>query len=271
MNALPASDLSADLVTDSAYANSIHPVAHRLTILARTAGLRLIVGSPRHDDDAAGERLPLTAISEATARDLAACLTTDHQQPPGLAEAGLAGAGADGVAAELEAAARAAGIGLEVGSAHTGPGGERWLPLGEVDRATATALADRIESSMAGLLHCAHLLQNAVRAAGIDTRARASGGVVAVGDLAVTDGLALLRRLAPDAAPDDIDPDDPATGQYLADSLTTAIRAASGSPGFEALYAGFCRRCRCEPTLILGSLEPEHAHTLTTQLSRAAR
>lgn len=262
MSTLPGTDLSAALVTDSSFEDTLFATQGRLRTLARIAGLHLTLGYP--SETPAGDRLPLGEVVETTARELATLLGSSS----GMAVPAFDAPGVAGAAAFLGAAAEAAGIALRPGTPRTGPDGLARIPLGCVDHDTATRLADLVERHMQPLHETEQALRAALETAGLTANQLvADDGAIQVGDITVPEGVALLQRLSPGDPVPDADPDDHAAGEDLAHRLTTAVKQVTG--GFlDASYSPYCRKCRSDAALTLGRLEPEHAHALTVHLNQ---
>lgn len=260
MSTPPNPLLTARLVTD-AYPIHIHSARERLHTLVLLAGLRLDLGYP--DDTPGQERLPLGATDEQTLAALAAHIApalAREQPAPGIA----------GAAEMLHAASEHAGLALRPGDPQTRPDGSGRLPLGAVDLATATRLADLLEESCADLLEAADALGAALAAAGVTSEVAAFGGKVRLGEITVPEGAVLLQRLVPGTTIADVDPDDQVTGEDIADRLHAAVKATTGA-FLEAIYAPYCRRCSEGPSLLLNTrLSPDHARELACRLNDPA-
>ncbi|WP_225850129.1 hypothetical protein [Streptomyces sp. HPF1205] len=264
MSTLPDTDLSAALVTDSGFEDTLFAALGRLRTIARIAGLHLTLGYP--GETPTGSRLPLGDVTESTARELAALLTpaSDTASPtPGAP--GIAGA-----AVLLRAAAEAAGIDLLLRAPRIGSDGLARIPLGSVDHDTALRLAHLVEQHMTGLYETGQALRAALEAVGITAdQLVADDGAIQVGDITVPEGVALLRHLSPGETVPDADPDDHAAGEDLAARLSDAVKQVTDGGFLDAAYTPYCRRCRSEAALVLGRLEPKHTQALTAHLVRA--
>lgn len=265
MSTLPDTDLSAALVTDSGFEDTLVASLGRLRTLARIAGLHLTLGYP--DESTTGDRLLLGDVVETTARELASMLTPVNDTPHPAPDApGIAGA-----AALIRAAAKAAGIDLRPGTPRTGSDGLVRIPLGSVDHDTAERLADLLERHMASLYATEQALRTALEAVGIHAeQLRCDDGVICLGDITVSQGVDLLRHLSPGETFPDADPDDYTAGTDLAVRLSDTVRQITGGGFLDTAYTPYCRRCHSKAALALGRLEPGHAQALTAHLTRAA-
>jgi hypothetical protein len=272
MNSLPDTDLSTGLVTDSGmllptrkFEDTLWAPLGRLRTAARTAGLHLLPGYP--DEVSGGDRLPLGDADETTVRELAAILTTAGTTtgpPPGTP-------GLSGAAAWLGTCAQAAGIGLRLGTPTTAPGGREVLPLGDAGHSTLTRLAHVIEQHLAGLYQAEAALRRALETVGVTAEQLAAhAGAIDLGDFTIPEGVVLLRQLDPNGWIPDSDPDDQCAGEDLATRLTFAIQKITGGGFIDAAYTPYCRYCHGGPALLLGSLRPRHAQSLTAHITGAA-
>lgn len=273
MNAMPDTDLSTGLVTDSgtqppaaaADEDNLWAALARLRAAAQTAGLHLMPGYP---DETAGraDRLPLGDAVDSTVRELAAILAAAATVPqPAPEQSGIAAA-----ATWLRACAQAAGLNLQPGTPRDGADGQQRLPLGDADHATATRLADLIEQHLTGLYRAEDGLRAALETIGVTPQLTATAGTIGLGNLTVPEGTALLRQLVPDREVQEADPDDQCAGEDLAAHLTDAVTKITGGGRIDAAYTPYCRYCHKGPALLLGRLRPPHAQALTAHLTGAA-
>lgn len=275
MNTLPATDLSAPIVTDSGtppatntpFEDSLWAPLGRLRTTARTAGLHLLLGYP--DDTPGGDRLPLGSADETTVRKLAALLAAAATAPqPAPETPGMASA-----MAWLRTCAQAAGVELHLGVPGLGSDGRKLLPLGDAGHDTVTRLAEVLEAGTFGLIALAENLRSALAKHGIQAEhVAAEAGTVAIGEITVHDGytlsFALDRRRNKYTH---LDPDHQPTAEGLADQITDVVRAATGGGFVDAVYLPYCRRCGGDSAILLRSLEPRFVEPLIARLrTRAA-
>lgn len=169
----------------------------------------------------------------------------------------------------LLSAARKAGLDLHPGEPTTTPDGER-LPLGPVDRHTATALTGFIKNSITSHFEDMAQLDLALDEHGIDLPALVvHEGQVRLGKLSVPAADKLLNLIDPTRHLAATDEDDWEAGLHLAQQLTDAVKAATEGGFLSAQYRPPCLSCSADATIALGSLHPAAVRLLTARLGKA--